>query len=567
MWLLLTACLINDTLYAERRAELLDQDSDGHISAEYPEEGGDDCDDHDANVHPGQDEIPYDGVDNDCDEGTPDDDLDGDGHGIETDCDDGDDAINPDATEICDGIDNDCDGVDSCLPQGTIDVVDAPLSLRLDVDEDTVTGANLSFLDFDGDGLDDVLIASPLAGDMAGRIDLVNGLGGLDPGGHDIDQVATLTVLGDGGPGLLGGNLAQACDVDGDGFDDIVTSANGDGDGVVYAFAGGPLGASGTIDLTGAEWSLWSEGAGGYFGTGLACGRLNDDVAADFVVGEYQSAGGNTWLFGGNGGDEPPARSTADADLVIELGSVGGAWLGRSALPLGDLDGDGTRELAVAAPWCDAGPGCVWIESDAGRFIGTGTTESLTTDDLDALIRASDHIGFGTTIRHAGDIDGDGLADLLISSRDDDYGAYGAWLFTAFSTPDTWSRTTDDAVARWDLVYAGDQLSAECDAGSDVDGDGHADILIGEQGADLGAAMGGAALLYLGGPDLQGSYTDADAFASLISTTAGGRAGAAVAMAPDANGDGFADIAVGVPALGQPGGGVAVWWGGPRIGD
>ncbi len=79
---------------------------------------GDDCDDDDAGVHPGAAETPYDGVDNDCDAGTPDDDLDGDGFGIADDCDDGDDAVHPAAVEVCgDGIDNDCDGGDeSCFP-------------------------------------------------------------------------------------------------------------------------------------------------------------------------------------------------------------------------------------------------------------------------------------------------------------------------------------------------------------------------------------------------------------------------------------------------------------------
>ncbi len=68
-----------------------------------------DCNDADANVHPGAAEVAYDGVDNDCDPGTPDDDLDGDGYGIDNDCDDTNAAVNPGATEIIgDNLDNDC---------------------------------------------------------------------------------------------------------------------------------------------------------------------------------------------------------------------------------------------------------------------------------------------------------------------------------------------------------------------------------------------------------------------------------------------------------------------------
>ncbi len=70
-----------------------------------------DCDDTNAGVNPGATEIAYDGLDNDCNPATPDDDLDGDGYGIDNDCDDSDPARNPGNSEIPgDGIDNDCNG-------------------------------------------------------------------------------------------------------------------------------------------------------------------------------------------------------------------------------------------------------------------------------------------------------------------------------------------------------------------------------------------------------------------------------------------------------------------------
>jgi len=101
-----------------------DADGDGYSVDE-------DCDDDNADVNPGASEIVYDGVDNDCDESTLDDDLDEDGFVFADDCDDQLPDINPDADEVCDGVDNNCDGV---------------------IDEDSAIDAATWYADDDDDG-------------------------------------------------------------------------------------------------------------------------------------------------------------------------------------------------------------------------------------------------------------------------------------------------------------------------------------------------------------------------------------------------------------------------------
>jgi hypothetical protein len=79
--------------------DLTGQDLDGDGYADP-----NDCDDEDADVNPGAEEIEYDGIDNDCDESTADDDLDGDGYGADEDCDDLDANVNPDGDDCDDEL-------------------------------------------------------------------------------------------------------------------------------------------------------------------------------------------------------------------------------------------------------------------------------------------------------------------------------------------------------------------------------------------------------------------------------------------------------------------------------
>jgi hypothetical protein len=123
---------------AENTSNAIDEDCNGVAEADYDSDGylsiatgGDDCDDGDAYTFPGA--APEDST-TDCMS-----DADGDGFGDDTptggvtagsDCDDGDDTVNPDATEECDGADNDCDG---------------------SVDEVNATGCSTRYYDYDSD--------------------------------------------------------------------------------------------------------------------------------------------------------------------------------------------------------------------------------------------------------------------------------------------------------------------------------------------------------------------------------------------------------------------------------
>lgn len=94
---------------------LPDADGDGYTAIGACTGSADDCDDTDAAINPGQMEVPYNGIDDDCDPTTLDDDLDQDGFVLAEDCNDEDPNINPDAPELCSGgVDEDCDNLVDC---------------------------------------------------------------------------------------------------------------------------------------------------------------------------------------------------------------------------------------------------------------------------------------------------------------------------------------------------------------------------------------------------------------------------------------------------------------------
>ena len=118
--LLLAACIdVSVTKLPDEDTGTPDDTGGADTAPDTATDTADDC---------AQVETPYNGVDDDCDAATPDDDLDGDGAVAASDCDDADPARHPSAAEACNGVDDDCDG--------QVDDVAAPPRWYADADGD-----------------------------------------------------------------------------------------------------------------------------------------------------------------------------------------------------------------------------------------------------------------------------------------------------------------------------------------------------------------------------------------------------------------------------------------------
>jgi len=518
----------------------VDHDFDGYAEADG------DCNEDDPSIHPGMEETWYDGIDSDCD-GWSDDDADFDGHDAEeqggTDCDDDKAGVNPDQPEVCNGVDDDCDGS-----------TDGPAAID----------AKTWFTDSDSDGYGDSDDATVSCRTIPGAVIIPNDCddtnAAVNPGeaevcGDGIDNdcdsdsgcgMEGFGSLADADVALRGSSRSEsvgysvgAGDWNGDGTRDLVIGAPGSGSrGVAYLVEGPPT--SGFLSTLGQSWSGGSRGSD--FGTAVTgVGDVDGDGYDDLLVGANTAAGmsssaGAAYLVTSGG--------TGTSDLgsvgVMLGGSYNNDEAGYAVAGAGDVDGDGLADLLVGAPTADKGG-----SSSGEAYLVLAPVES--TFDLSSadavLVGVSSNDRAGHSVDTAGDIDGDGLPDLLIGalygtgSSNDSGAAY------AVSGLTTGQLDLSSATA----VLGGDQRNDQagsCVAGlGDVDGDGWDDVAVGAPGsATAGSSSGVAYIVY--GP-LTGNMDLLDADGTWTGESSSSIAGVGLAGAGDLDGDGVDDVLVG----------------------
>ena len=323
--------------------------------------------------------------------------------------------------------------------------------------------------DVDDDGYDDLLVgayADDDQGDGSGSAYVYLGSGiGVDR--HQEQKIlATDGAAGD----LFGGAVSAAGDVDGDGYDDVVVGARGDddvasGSGAVYVYYGIATG----IDPSRESKLVWPSGAADdQLGISVAAaGDVDGDGYADIVAGASRPSGIGVAVvyFGGAAG-----MDSADHQVVQASDGAVGDEFGLDVGGAGDVDGDGYTDLVVGA-WADdddgTSSGSAYVDYGAAVGVDVGREDKLTA----TTAAGADY--FGTSVAGAGDVNADGYDEIVVGAWG--RGSSGS-AFVYAGSPSGVGAEAELSSGSWG---SGDYVGRDVAAAGDVDGDGYADVLLG----------------------------------------------------------------------------------------
>ena len=421
--------------------------------------------------------------------------------------------------------------------------------------------------DVNGDGFDDILIGAKGnfdGGTRAGQTYLIFG----KPSGWTIDidlSASDASFWGEDVEDNSGDSVAGAGDVNGDGYDDILIGAPSTwhierNPGRTYLILGKASGWAMDTDLSDSDASFWGEVICDRSGGSVAgAGDVNGDGFDDILIGaafndETGRWAGQTYLILGKASGWAMDTNLSDSDASF-LGENEDDFSGGSVAGAGDVNGDGFDDILIGAHHnddggIDAGQTYLILGKDSGWAMDTKLSDS-NASFWGENGEENEGDKSGSSIAGAGDVNGDGYDDILISATRNDEGGHDAGqTYLLFGKASGWAMDTN--LSESNASFWGEKRFSRMGPGTagagDINGDGYDDFLIGGP-MDINTGWSvGQTYLILGknsGWAMDTNLSDSDA--SFLGEDNGDYAGYSVAGAGDVNGDGYDDILIGAP--------------------
>jgi hypothetical protein len=429
--------------------------------------------------------------------------------------------------------------------------------------------------DVNGDGIGDIIVGAWRA-DIAGRIN--TGAGYVVFGKAQFSATMDLGSLnGTNGFRLegidpsdqTGRSVASAGDVNDDGYDDVIIGApisdagGGFAAGSSYVVFGDASGFPASLPLSALDGSngFRVDGAAMSWASGVSvssAGDLNDDGFADLVVGALGVNNGVGAAFVILGKTHGFAASMSLASLDdgsngFRLdGSITGGRVGAAVASAGDVNGDGVSDVIVGSGSTDMAYVVFGQPEGFGASMSLGSLDGANGFAFTGL--QPEAAPQGTFVGSAGDLNGDGLSDMVVGSPA--AGSGSGTTFVVFGSAEAFAPTIDLTALNgsdgFALFGANGESSGHAVSGAgDFNGDGFDDLIVSAHAADpSGRVDAGSAYLLFGRASGFGSHVDLASLNGrdglrLDGVGAGDGSAWSVASAGDLNGDGLDDLIIG----------------------
>ncbi|MEO1132079.1 MAG: cohesin domain-containing protein [Cyanobacteria bacterium J06639_1] len=375
-------------------------------------------------------------------------------------------------------------------------------------------------------------------------------------------------------PSFSGISLDAIGDFNNDGIDDIAIGSPGGSTGEISIVYGTEQPFPATLDLddelTGSNGFEFEEGDEAYkpFGQSVSgIGDFDGDGIDDVLLGApgFDGEPGEAYVLFGTPETLPDEFSSDDLNGTNGFGIVGETndqEFGRSVAGLGDFNGDGLNDIAIGAPSSDN------PELPTRSYAIFGSNEGYPTQlfvaTLDgsngfAIAGASTADEFGHILSNAGDLNGDGLNDLIVGAPTADAnGEDSGRAYVVFGSPNGFPAQLDVATLDGtngfviDGLAAGDRLGDTVSQAGDLNADGIADILLSAPESDVNGENSGQAYAIFGSQAPFPASFDLNALDGsngfiVNGLNPGDEFGESISGIGDFNGDGIDDIALGAP--------------------